>query len=112
MTEKVLSNMVVVQAKDGWERELEAALTRLTVSFRSQAGCLQYDSFQSFENPSRFMLVMQWQDEASLAGHFVSEPLREFFETIAAQWLECFSEEEYRAFSQGTNDFGTDSSKK
>ncbi|MFO1463140.1 MAG: antibiotic biosynthesis monooxygenase [bacterium] len=104
MTEEALSNMVVLQAKAGMERNVAGALTRLTGAFREAEGCLQYDCFQSFENPGRFMLVMQWRDEASLALHLASEGLRELFESLAGAWLEDFSREDYRAFSRGIRD--------
>ena len=99
MTER-LSNLVVVQARAGLEKSVEIYLSKLTLRCRAEVGCLQYDCFQSLENPGRFMLNIQWQDEPSLALHLGSEPIREFFEKIAVEWLIASPEEDYRRFSR------------
>jgi quinol monooxygenase YgiN len=94
--------MVVLQAKVGRGADFEARLRELAGRFRQAEGCLQYDCYQSEDNPTRFMLVMQWRDAESLARHFASQDLRELFQ---ADLLESFQESEYRDFSRGAGEF-------
>src|SRR5262244_2423261 len=82
VADEALSNMIVLEAKETFVKDLEVFLTTFVARCRGEEGCLKYDCFQSFEKPSRFMLVMEWSEERSLQRHFESEHVREFFDRV------------------------------
>lgn len=100
MTEGAWSNCILLEASDGKAEALQTVVTRFTLCFRESSGCLQFDCFQSLENPSRFMLQVQFGDRASLDKHLSSEELRGFFEQIMAFSLSSSIEAEYQSFAQ------------
>lgn len=100
MTEGVWSNLVVVESLPGLERDLESSLTEMALRSRKEEGCLQYDCFQSYENPRRFLLQIRWRDAVCLERHLVSERLSAFFDAVAGKGLRGDFEADYRAFSR------------
>jgi len=108
VTDEALSNMIVLEAKETFVKDLEAFLTTFVARCRGEEGCLKYDCFQSFEKPSRFMLVMEWSEERSLQRHFESEHVREFFDRVGKEWLLASPEQDYRNFSHREGEFSDD----
>ena len=99
MTEVAWSNLLVLEARPGSEKTLEELLSQFTLSFRSLRGCLQYDCFQSFENPSRFMLQIRFVDGGCLQDHLQGPELIRFFEKVSAVLLTPDLEGSYRDFA-------------
>ena len=99
MTEGSWSNLVVLEARPGSEKSLEDILSQFTLSFRDLQGCLQYDCFQSFENPSRFMLQMRFANASCLQDHLRAHDLMRFFEQVSSLSLTLDLESVYRAFA-------------
>jgi len=56
-------------ATDGKSAELRAVLTPLILPSRAEKGCIQYDMYQSHENPHRFEIFEEWTSEEDLANH-------------------------------------------
>lgn len=96
----LFSNLLVLEARPGSERDLELLLTDFTLHCRGQAGCVRCDCFQSYQDGARFMLQLQWRGADSLAVHLSSKVLREFFAKGGEVWRGLTVEAEYRNFTQ------------
>jgi len=95
VTEAAWSNLVVFEARPGREKPLEECLTHFTLQCREEEGCLQYDCFQSFENPARFLLQILWRDAGSLENHLESEAVVQFLVRVS---IECLNDELQMAY--------------
>ena len=56
-------------AEVGKSTELRSVLTPLILASRAEKGCIQYDMYQSKEDPSRFEIFEEWVTEADLKNH-------------------------------------------
>ena len=56
-------------AEPGKSSELRTVLTPLILASRTEQGCLQYDMYQSQEDPHRFEIFEDWATEADLQNH-------------------------------------------
>jgi quinol monooxygenase YgiN len=51
---------------------------KLTEATRQEPGCLQYQAHRDVEDPRRFFLYEQYQDEEALAAHRASPHFEEY----------------------------------
>lgn len=58
-----------ITAKPGSAEVVSAALLALAKHTRQEAGCKLYTLFQREDEPTVFMTVEQWQDQASADAH-------------------------------------------
>ena len=89
------SNQVTVlariKAKPGLEQQVAEALTALVQPTRSEAGCINYDLHQSFDDKTLFMLYENWTSKKDLDEHLNMPYLRTFLskaEDVLAQPVE------------------------
>lgn len=65
--------MIVVRVdmlvKAGAEEQCKECIRNLQVHSRQEPGCLMYVGHQSTENPRKFLLYEQYQDQAALDAH-------------------------------------------
>ena len=60
---------VSIDVQPGKGTELVRARAARDAEVRTQAGCEQFEVFQSTVDPDKLLLVERWTDEASLAAH-------------------------------------------
>ena len=61
--------IVSMTAAAGKRDALMAAFRDLCPSVQQEPGCQQYEFYQSLAGPDRFVLLEQWDDEATLRVH-------------------------------------------
>ena len=57
------------KANPGTEAEVNAALVGMTGPSRAEAGCLNYDIYQSTQDPAVLFTYENWTDKAALNRH-------------------------------------------
>ena len=57
------------QAKSGSENEVKQALLGMTAPSRAEAGCLNYDIYQSDEDPAILFTYENWTGKPALDEH-------------------------------------------
>lgn len=60
--------------KPGQEAAFQAAFARAAPILRASAGCRGLDLRRSVENPSRFILLVQWDSVEDHMGRFAASP--------------------------------------
>jgi quinol monooxygenase YgiN len=50
---------------------------------REQAGCVSYTFAEALDDPGHFLVTQEWQDLASLEGHYRSQAFAEYQAAIA-----------------------------
>ncbi len=75
-----------ITARPGAETELKAGLHELIEQVRQEEACLQYELFQSTEQPTKFIMHELWTDEAGLQAHN-QMPHMSAFGAKAKDWL-------------------------
>jgi quinol monooxygenase YgiN len=66
---EVLTVIAYVRAKKGQEAHVKQILEGLTAPTRAEAGCLNYDLFQSDSDPAEFVFYENWKSDADLDRH-------------------------------------------
>jgi quinol monooxygenase YgiN len=61
--------VVTFTAAPGKGGELAQAMKARCVPSRQDAGCEQFEVFQSVDNPEKLVLIEKWQDQAALDAH-------------------------------------------
>jgi len=56
--------IAILEAKQGEEEKLKAALTKVIAPSRDEAGCIEYRLHQDKQNPARFIFFEVWENEA------------------------------------------------
>ncbi|HEY8119949.1 MAG TPA: putative quinol monooxygenase [Myxococcota bacterium] len=77
--DEVITAVTFIHGIAGREDDLHAHLLSLAAPTRAEAGCLQYDLYQSPEQPSEFMRLERWRSLAALEAHKATPPLRASF---------------------------------
>jgi quinol monooxygenase YgiN len=66
---EILTVIAYVRAKKGQEARVKQILEGLLAPTRAEAGCLNYDLFQSDSDPTHFVFYENWQSDADLERH-------------------------------------------
>ena len=66
--------VVSLEALPGNRDAVLAAYRIRCPSVKEQPGCLEFEMFQSIENPDQFVLVEGWTDDQALAVHVALPP--------------------------------------
>ena len=78
--DEVITVVTFIHGIAGREDDLHAHLLSLAAPTRAEAGCLQYDLYQSPEQPAEFLRLERWQSLAALEAHKATPHLRASFE--------------------------------
>jgi quinol monooxygenase YgiN len=73
-----LTNLAFFRARPGQTEALGAALAALVAPTRGEAGCLNYDLYQSIENAEIWFVYENWCSMQDLDSHMKSVHLRAF----------------------------------
>jgi quinol monooxygenase YgiN len=73
-----LTVIAFIRAKAGMEQRVRDVLVGLTGPTRREAGCLNYDLFQSESDPRQFVFYENWESAAHLDAHGQSAHIRAF----------------------------------
>lgn len=65
-------------ARPGQEPAVEQILRTMVSLTRAEPGCVRYDAHRSLEDPRRFFLYEEYQDEAAATAHSESEHFKHF----------------------------------
>lgn len=65
--------LVILEAKPGKEKQLQAALEAVIKPSRMEAGCIEYRLHQDEENPAQFFFYENWKSKEILQQH-TSQP--------------------------------------
>lgn len=79
-----LYQLVDIVAKPGHEADLLALLLAVTQGTRQEPGYLQYDLRQSLDQPTDFVMVERWPDQAAVELHRQQPHLHEFLREAPA----------------------------
>ncbi len=91
MPDDTLRLIAVIRSKPDRVEETRGALAGLVGPTRSEPGCLSYELLQNREDPTEFVFVEEWRDEAALAAHFETDHIRaalRVFPELAAALLD------------------------
>jgi quinol monooxygenase YgiN len=72
--------MITLKAKLNAEHRDAAIVAAKAMSAHSlsEPGCIDYRFWQSVDDPSSFLLLEQWEDQAALDAHMAAPQLAEF----------------------------------
>lgn len=73
-----LTNLAFFRARRGQTKALGAALAALVEPTRGEAGCLNYDLYQSIENTEIWFVYENWRSMQDLDSHMKSVHLCAF----------------------------------
>ena len=69
MTDKKITVVAQIKAKDGMEETVKQELVALGGPTRSEKGCIKYELHHSVENKSLFMFYEKWASKKDLDEH-------------------------------------------
>jgi len=78
MTESPIVLDVHMEAAQGREEDVAAALTALLVPTRQETGCLEYQLHRDPENPLKFLFYERFANQAALDAHIASPHFQAF----------------------------------
>lgn len=78
---------VTMKAKPDRLEEMRNVCVNLVALCQGEEGCRHYYIQQSQDDPSIFMLYMQWKNEASFEKHLLNPLVKQFDEEQASQLL-------------------------
>lgn len=81
---QTLYQLVDIAAKPGHEADLLALLHAVTQGTRQEPGYLQYDLWQSLDQPTDFVLVERWPGQAAVELHRQQPHLHDFLREAPA----------------------------
>ncbi len=91
----VILEIAQIQVKEGLEEEFEAAVARATAIFRRARGCRGFELRRSVERPSRYRLLVRWDDiEAHTVDFHTSGNFAEW-RTLVGHCFESIPEVEH-----------------
>ena len=89
--------IVVLEAKQGKEKELASALEAVVHPSRSERTCLEYRLHRSLENPAQFVLYENWESKDKHQEQFTKPYIVELGEKLtdllAKPYQAIFAEE-------------------
>jgi len=74
-TVRVIAHFTVL--RDKTDEFIAAARTTLVEPTRREAGCRSYDLWQDATDPTRFVMVEEWDSEAALQRHLALPTLQQ-----------------------------------
>jgi quinol monooxygenase YgiN len=66
---EILTVIAYVTQKTGQEARVKQVLEGLIAPTRAEAGCINYDLFQSDSDPAQFVFYENWKSDADLDRH-------------------------------------------
>ena len=63
--------LITSKVKPGMAADYARAFAPIEKETQGEPGCLQYELFQSVNNPDTLVLMERWTDQASLDAHLV-----------------------------------------
>ncbi|MBV9869639.1 MAG: antibiotic biosynthesis monooxygenase [Frankiaceae bacterium] len=72
--------IITLKAKlnDAHRDEAIAAAKKMSAHSLTEAGCIDYRFWASVDDPSSFLLLEQWEDQASIDAHMGTPQMAEF----------------------------------
>ncbi len=70
------------QTKPGSENQVKQALLGMTAPSRAEAGCLNYDIFQSNDNPAILFTYENWTGKPALDAHMETPHFKNLGEQV------------------------------
>ena len=67
-----------IKAKSGKEVQVKQELLKVLSPTRSEAGCINYDLHQSFDNQAHFLFYENWTSQEALNEHLETPHVRNF----------------------------------
>ncbi len=74
---EMLTVIAYVHAKEGQEDRVKQILEGLIAPTRAEAGCINYDLFQSDSDPTQLVFYENWRNDADLDRHAQTPHIRE-----------------------------------
>ena len=74
---EILTVIAYVHAKAGQEARVKQVLDGLIAPTRAEAGCINYDLFQSDSDPAQFVFYENWQSDVDLHRHAQTHHIKE-----------------------------------
>ena len=90
--------MIAGIAKAGMETYVKRYLTQMMEHSRKDAGCITYNIHQSINNPSEFMVYMQWTSKQAFEQHNQKPEMQEFKHKLSNEMFEEQSPKTYWHF--------------
>ncbi len=76
MSQGTLRVIARIVACPGKEEALRSLLMGLIAATPKESGCITYELLENKEKSGEFTFVEEWQDEAALNAHFVTDHLQ------------------------------------
>ena len=77
------TTLATVEAKPEAAHEVEAALKKMILPTRAEAGCVRYELFRSKEKTGTFHLLETYANDDALASHHASPHFAELVASLA-----------------------------
>jgi quinol monooxygenase YgiN len=74
----VLNIIAVIKAKAGKESETKQALQSIVGPTRAEAGCIDFDLYQSTDDHTTFMFYENWTSREALNDHMQTPHIKAF----------------------------------
>ncbi|OGT52495.1 MAG: hypothetical protein A3E84_03195 [Gammaproteobacteria bacterium RIFCSPHIGHO2_12_FULL_42_13] len=87
--------MIAGMAKVGMEDYVKRYFKKLMEHSRLDKGCLVYNIHQSIDNPTEFMVYMQWESKKAFEQHNLKPEMQEFKHKLAREIFEEQSPKTY-----------------
>ena len=87
--------MIAGIAKSGMEDYVKRFLQQLMEHSQKDKGCIMYNIHQSIDNPSEFMVYMQWKNKEAFEQHNLKPEMQEFKHKLAKEMFEEQSPKTY-----------------
>ncbi len=81
--------------KEGNQGHVKSFLSGLMAKSRKEEGCVQYDIYQSTENPREFLLFTVWDNQESFDRHNQTPLMQEFKNHLAKEFFVHESRKNY-----------------
>lgn len=83
--------IVTLEAKQGKEKELEAALTTAALASRSEHACLEYRLHRNLENTAQFILYEIWESKEKHQEQFTKPYIKKLANQLPDLLANSFS---------------------
>jgi len=77
MAENTLRVIAKIKARPDKANELLSVLSSLIESTCKEPGCISYTLLQNNEDPTEFVFVEEWQNNAALESHFATKHFKD-----------------------------------
>lgn len=105
-----MSELTIVgslRAQPGKEAELAAALAAVIAPTHAEEGCLLYAVHQGTHDPTRFVVIERWVDQAALDTHVRADYMQQLLARAADLLAEMPDSPTYEALPQSTGTKGS-----